>query len=38
MNDEYQECENCAHKGQCNMECYNEYSVWWVSDSGDSDE
>ena len=25
-----EECENCPHKGQCDMQCYNEYSVWWT--------
>ena len=31
-----EECENCPHKGQCDMQCYNEYSVYW--NPGDDEE
>lgn len=32
MNDE---CENCEHKGQCDMQCFNPYSVWWTPDDNE---
>lgn len=33
-----EECETCPHKGQCDMQCYNEYSVYWTADDGDDEE
>ncbi len=29
MSKENEECENCPHKGQCDLQCY-ELSVWYV--------
>lgn len=35
------ECEDCPHKGQCDMQCWNPYNPYWVPDnfvSGDDEE
>ena len=28
----HEECENCPHRGQCGMECWNEYHNMWTPD------
>ena len=27
-----EECVNCPHRGQCDMQCYNEYNVYYCSE------
>lgn len=38
MNDDHEECSSCPHRGQCDMQCYNPYSVWWTPDDGGDEE
>ena len=33
-----EECENCPHKGQCDMQCYGPTSVYWYPDDYQEDE
>ena len=33
-----EECENCPYRGHCDMQCYNEYSVYWTPEDDKEDD